>query len=180
MRASAVRVRDQFVLARYGKLSRETYRAAASPELLKVLTTPGDVWVDFDLFVEATDLACRQFGDGSTSLAREIGAYGAEANMGPWRTLAHRLLSPKVLFEMAGMLWSHHYDGGRLTTSSPRDRVVIVRLDDFPQPHALHCASIEGWMERTLKYGKPKRLELAQTACRTRGDAHCEFRSEWE
>lgn len=180
VRSSAVRIRDQFVLARYGKLSRDLYRGAASAELGRVLATPGDVWVDFGLFIEATALVCSMFEDGTPKLAREVGAYGAEANMGPWRSLAHRLLSPKLLFEMAGMLWSHHYDGGRLSTSSPADRVVVVRLDEFPQPHALHCASIEGWMDRTLRYGKPTRLSVTHTACRTRGDATCEFRAEWE
>ena len=82
VRASAVRVRDQFVLARYGKLSRASYRAKASPALARVLATPGDGWVDFALFVEATELVCREFGDGSPALARAVGAFGAEANVG--------------------------------------------------------------------------------------------------
>lgn len=180
VRASTVRVRDQFVLARFGKLSRERYRSFVSPELAKVLSTPGDVWVDFALFLEATELACRLFGDGTPRLAREIGAYGAEANMGPWRSLVHRLLSPKMILDMAGMLWSHHYDGGRLVTSAPSDRKVVVRIEDFPTPHVMHCTSIEGWLDRTLKFSKPRQLVVRQNGCKGRGDAFCELSAEWE
>ena len=180
VRASTVRVRDQFALARYGKLSRERYRSLVSPELAHVLKTPGDLWVDFPLFIEATELACKLFGDGSPRLAREIGAYGAEANVGPWRSLVHRLLSPTLILEIAGMLWSHHYDGGRLVTSSPGPRTVLVRIEDFPSPHLMHCTSIEGWLERTLKFSKPRRIEVVQTQCCGRWDAACELRADWD
>lgn len=180
VRASAVRVREQFVLARFGKLARETYRRSVSPELAHVLATPGDIWVDFDFFVEATSAICTMYGDGSTKLAREVGAFGAEANMGPWRSLVHRMLSPKMILEVAGMLWSHHYDAGKLSTTATTDRSVILKIEEFPRPHAMHCASIEGWCERTLAFSRPRRVTVRQSACRLRGDPHCELVGEWE
>jgi hypothetical protein len=180
VRSSVVRVRDQYVLARFGKLGREQYRAAASPELALLLATPGDVWVDFGYFIEATELACRLFGDGSPSLARAIGAYGAEANMGPWRSLVHRLLSPRILLELAGMLWKHHYEGGKLVVREEAPNKISLRLEDFPAPHEMHCTSIEGWCERTLRFSRPKRVSVWQTSCRARGDAACEILGEWE
>ncbi|MFO0546881.1 MAG: hypothetical protein U0271_00770 [Polyangiaceae bacterium] len=180
VRASAVRVREQFVLAKYGRLQRELYRARASPALGRVLSTPGDLWVDFDLFIEATQLVCDLCGDGSPALARAVGAYGAEANMGAWRSLVHRLLSPTLLLEIAGMLWSHHYEGGRLTTEARGEKGFTLRLEDFPRPHVLHCASIEGWCERTLAFSRPRQVAVRQLACRARGDGHCEFQGDWD
>ncbi len=180
VRASAVRVRDQYVLAKYGKLSREIYRRRASPELLSVFTTPGDVWVDFDLFLEATTLVCSEFGDGSPSLARAVGAFGAEANVGPWRAIIHRMLSPKIILEIAGMLWSHHYDGGRLLTSATGERSVSIAIEDFPRPHVMHCKSIEGWMEKTFQLSRPKHVTVQEVSCRTRGDPVCRFDGAWE
>jgi len=180
VRASTVRVREQFVLARYGKLARDQYRSQASPQLANVLATPGDVWVDFELFIEATSKVCALFGDGSPALARAIGAFGAEANMGTWRTLVHRLLSPKMILDLAGMLWSHHYDAGRLVPTSSGKRQVSLRIEDFPRPDPMHCASIEGWSERTLLFSRPKRLTVRETQCRTRGAPFCEFLGEWE
>lgn len=180
MRASAVRVREQFVLARYGKLARETFRKEASRELAQLLATPGDVWVDFDLFVEATGRVCSLFGDGTPTLARAVGAFGAEANMGPWRSLVHRLLSPKVILEVAGMLWSHHYDAGRLVTTARGDTEVSLKIQDFPRPHLMHCMSVEGWCERTLAFGRPKHVSVHQASCRARGDDCCELIGRWE
>ena len=180
VRASTVRVREQFVLARFGKLARESYRREASPALLHVLSTPGDVWVDFELFIEATERVCTMYGDGSTTLARAVGAFGAEANMGPWRSFVHRLLSPKTILDLAGMLWSHHYDAGKLVTTARGDRGVSLRLEDFPRPHPMHCASIEGWCERTLSFSRPRRITVEQIACRARGDGHCELVGHWE
>lgn len=180
VRAGTVRVRDQFVMAKYGKLARESFRKAASRELLSVLTTPGDVWVDFGLFIESTSLACKLFGDGNPHLARSIGAFGAEANMGAWRSLVYRLLSPRMVMELAGAFWSHHYDGGRLTTSLEGKSGVRVRLEDFPRPHILHCLSIAGWTQRTIELGKPRRVSVNKVKCRLEGDSACEFVGDWE
>lgn len=180
MKSATVRVRDQFVLARFGKLSRERYRAAASKELLETLTTPGDRWVDFAQFIEATELACKLFADGDPNLAREIGGYGAEANMGVWRTLVFRVLSPQTVLNIASGLWSHHYQGGRLIALPAGTDGVRVRIEDFPSPHRVHCLSIEGWLRRTIELGRPKRVVVAKTSCRLRGAEACEFHSEWE
>lgn len=180
VRASAVRVREQFVLARYGRLAQREFRAAASQELSRVLATPGDLWVPFELFVEATTRVCEKYGDGTPALAREIGAFGAEANMGPWRSFVHKMLSPKTLLEIAGMLWSHHYDGGRLTSTSALERELTVRIEDFPSPHAMHCASVEGWCERTLSLGRTRGVKVRQTACRVSGAPHCQLEARWE
>jgi len=180
VRSSVVRVRDQFVLARYGKLSRELFRRDASRALVEVITTPGDVWVDFGLFIEANELICKRFGDGSPSLARECGAYAAEANVGPWRPLLHRLLSPKLIMEIAGMLWSHHYDAGRLSTAQRGPKAMTVMVDDFPTPHVMHCASLEGWMLRTFQFSRPKHVTVREVACRTKGATACTFEGDWE
>src|SRR6185436_6042360 len=110
VRATTVRVRDHFVNARYGKTAREKFRAAGSPELRHAIISPGDGWVDFGLFIEATTLVCNMFGSGNLAIAREIGRFGAETNVGTWRAIAHKLLSPRVLLGIAAGLWSHHYE----------------------------------------------------------------------
>src|SRR5690348_5740069 len=111
VRATTVRVRDHFVNARYGKTARERFRTAASQALRNTILSSGDAWVDFDLFIEASELVCAHFGDGNLALARHIGRFGAETNMGTWRAIVHRLLSPRLLLNIAAGLWSHHYNG---------------------------------------------------------------------
>src|SRR4051812_16099989 len=87
VRAVTVRVRDRFVLARFGRLSRDRFRDGASDELRATIEAPGDHWVPFEQFVEATELACNLFAEGDLRLAREIGAFGAENAMGVWQRL---------------------------------------------------------------------------------------------
>lgn len=178
-RASAVKVRDQFVMARFGRTSRDRYRAAASPELREALDTPGDRWVDFRLFVDATELACRMFADGDEELAAEIGAFAAEANMGPWRALVHRILSPGFILGLSSQLWGHHYDGGRLSVTEIPNAGFKVRIEEFPQPARVHCLSIRGWCLGTIRLGRPKTATVEETLCRLRGDPACEFVAQW-
>jgi hypothetical protein len=180
VRATTVRVRDHFVNARYGKTARERLRAAASPLLRSVLVTTGDAWVDFGLFVEASQLVCSLFGDGNLALAREIGRYGAETNMGTWRGIIHRFLSPRTLLGVAGGLWSHHYDGGRLVFEATSECGVRAQILDFPQPHRTHCLAIEGWIERTIELARPRMVRVRKAACRLDGGRACEILASWE
>ncbi len=180
VRATTIRVRDHFVNARYGKTARERYRAAASPDLRNTLLSAGDAWVPFDLFIEASELICALFGDNNLALARHIGRFGAETNMGTWRTIVHRLLSPRILLNIAGGLWSHHYDGGRLVFEPQGELGVRARIIDFPQPHRTHCLAIEGWIERTIELGRPRSVRVRQVGCRLDGGPACEFVAEWE
>ena len=180
VRATTVRVRDHFVLARFGRTAREQYRAAASKGLLDTLTSTGDRWVDFAQFIEATELVCKLFAEGDITMARDIGRFAAETNMGVWRSLVYRVLSPSTVLSIAGGLWSHHYDGGRLAVSPEGKHGVRVRIADFPTPHRTHCLSIEGWAQRTVELGRPRRVSVVETGCRLRGAPACEMVVEWE
>ena len=180
VRAVTVRVRDRFVLARFGKTSRDRFRAATSPELRATLEMGGDHWVDFSQFVEATELACRLFNEGDLTLCRDIGAFGAENAMGVWQRLVYRVLSPATVLSIAAGVWSHHYDGGRLVAKAEGKRGVRLRIEDFPSPHRTHCLSIEGWLRRTIELGRPKRVTVIEQLCRCRGNDACELVAEWE
>lgn len=180
VQATTVRVRDHFVNARYGRTARERYRAAASPDLRATFLSSGNTWVDFRQFIEATDLACTMFASGNPALAREIGAFGAETNMGTWRAIAHRLLSPRTILNIAAGLWGHHYDGGRLEVHATGDAGVHVILANFPEPHRVHCLAIEGWIEKTISLGRPRTVRVRHVKCRLDGAPACEFAADWE
>jgi hypothetical protein len=180
VRSGTVRVRDQFVLARYGRTSRDLYRSKLSPPALETISVPGDRWVDFSQFIETTELACTLFAQGDMNLCQEIGAFGAEANMGVWRAMVYRVLSPQTVLSIAGGLWGHHYEGGRLSGVDDGEGGVRLRLEDFPTPHITHCLSIQGWLRRTLELGRPKAVRIQKRMCRLRGDALCEFHGQWK
>ncbi len=152
----------------------------ATPALREVLMAPKlKGWVEFDTFVEATTLVDRLFGKGDLALAREIGRFSADHEIGVWKSLLLRRISPGMLLGMASGVWSHHYDGGRLVSRATGATGLSVRIEGFPQPHAAHCRSIAGWMEGSLALGPRQRIEVAELSCRARGGASCEFTVRW-
>lgn len=169
---------------RFGERAAERYLAEASADLRMVLTfaTKKDAWVDFALFVEATELADKLFGRGDLALAWDMGRFGAEHNAGVWRSLVMRLLRPQTIIGIGAGLWSHHYDSGRLVMrASPGAKSSLqLQIADFAAPHRAHCLSVAGWLERTLELGGPKRVAVREDRCRTRGAASCDLSLEWE
>lgn len=180
MRGSAVLMRQSFVRTKYGSAAAEMFEARASLPLKTTLTLARqrDEWVDFGLFIEATELVDSLFGRGNLALAWEVGRFAAEHNMAFWRSLVMRVMSPPVVLAIAGSLWSHHYDTGTLDTSRSGD-AVRVRINDFLWPHRTHCMSIGGWIERTLELGRPKTVSVREVSCRTRGGEFCEYALTW-
>jgi hypothetical protein len=152
----------------------------ASPALRDVLAlSRGDDWVDFALFIEATELVDSVLGRGDNGLAREIGRFSATHGVGVWKGLLMRRISPSLLLSVASGVWSHHYDGGRLASRANGPNGLIVRLESFPQPHITHCASIAGWMQGSLELNPKRRVDVREVACRTRGALACEFNLAW-
>jgi hypothetical protein len=180
VRRSAVVMRQRYVEAKYAQAGLERFEARATLALKTALASEysRQEWVDFDLFVEATELVDALFGHGNLAVAWDIGRFAAEHNIGFWRSVMLRVVSPTVILGMAGSLWSHHYDTGRLVVT-PESDGVQVRIIDFLRPHRTHCLSIGGWMERSLELGPSKQVRVREVACRTRGEETCAFVLSW-
>lgn len=179
-------MRQHFVKARFGTTGAELFQARASAELRMALSIAQqrDEWVDFGLFIEATELVDRLFGRGDLAMAWEVGRYAAEHNIGVWRSLIMRVMSPSILMSIATSLWTHHYDSGKLVVreeeSDSEKNQVRVSIAEFRSPHRTHCMSIGGWIERSLELGRPKSVRVREVACRARHGASCEFALTWK
>lgn len=173
-------MRQSYVETKYSHAGLEKWTLRATPALKAVLSRSHihEEWVDFALFVEATELVDTIFGHGNLALAWDIGRFAAEHNIGFWRSVMMRVVSPTIVLSMAGSLWSHHYDTGRLVATREGDGVQ-VRILDFLRPHRTHCLSIGGWMERSLELGPSKQVRVREVSCRTRGDESCAFVLAW-
>ncbi|MFO0613970.1 MAG: hypothetical protein U0414_15365 [Polyangiaceae bacterium] len=174
-----VRVRDQFVMAKYGKPARESFRKAALRELVAVLTTPGDVSTDFGLFIESTSLVCELFGTGTrTSRARSA----RSARRRTWArgaALVYRLLSPRMVMELAGGLLSHHYDGGRPSTSLEGSTVCASASRTSLAP--TRCTlPLRGGRSGPSSSAQPRRVSVTKVKCRLEGHPARGGSSEWE
>jgi hypothetical protein len=181
VRASAVLMRKHYVRDRHGVHAEARYLAAASPELAATLQTAEKVddWVDFALFVEATELVDKLFGRGDLMLAWDVGRFAAEHNLGVWKALVMKVLSPKTVINIATGLWGHHYDSGKLQATEEGTHGLRLRIVDFPTPARAHCLSIGGWTERTLELGRPKSVTVREEKCRVKGADACELTLLW-
>jgi hypothetical protein len=119
------------------------------------------------------------FAKGDMMLAWEIGRFAASHNIGVWKGLFMRHVTPVMVLGVAAGLWSHHYDGGRLASRATGPSSMSVSIIDFPTPHRAHCLSIGGWIHGTLELGPRKNASVSEMACRTQGAALCEFRIAW-
>lgn len=182
VQAATVRVRQAFAEERFGKDAAERLRRAASPELRVLLSTtetPPGGWVPFALFVEVNELVDREFGRGDGALIWEAGRFAASHNVGAWKGLIMRHVTPGMLVGLAASLWSKHYDGGRLVSRSAGGTSLVVSIVDFPEPHPAHCKAIGGWMLGSLELGPRKSPSVLELSCRASGAAICEFRLSW-
>lgn len=182
-RGRAILMRKKFVNAKFGASAVELLESRASPELRAALSLAEqhDSWVDFGLFIEATELVDRLFGRGDLAIAWDVGRFAAENNIGVWRSIVMRFVSPNTVLNIASSVWSHHYDTGRLVAAPEEDHLgVRMSIVDFLWPHRTHCLSIGGWIERTLEFGKPKRVDVKELSCRAKGGLQCTFLLKWE
>jgi hypothetical protein len=86
-------------------------------------------------------------------------------------------VSPSVAFDHAPEYWVKHYDTGRLIAVDLDDEKghAIIHLHDF-KVHPLYCKYLEGYFQRLFKFMYPKsRIEITETQCMCRDDAHHEF-----
>src|SRR5262245_6121196 len=135
--ASALRVRLDFVRARFGEAGAELYRSSGSAALKLFFAghEPPDTWVDLRLFAEANVLLDSLFGTGNLALVRAAGHYAALHNAGVWRTLFEKGVDPAKFVEIIGGIWHRHFDGGNLIRSVAGERKVQLEIRGMPWPH---------------------------------------------
>ena len=182
VQAAVVRVREAFVLHKFGKLAHEKYRSEASPALRGMLAAPDpkDGWVDFDLFIEAIALADRLFAAGDLRTAWDIGRFAASYNQGFWRALVMKRVGPVLIMRMGSMVWSRHYDSGKTVIEETGKNEIVLQILDFARPHRAHCLSVMGWMAGIMELGPRTDVRVEEVRCRLDGGAACSVRCKWE
>jgi hypothetical protein len=183
VQASTVRMRDAYVEHHFGIEGRQKFRQAASSALRNLVVTtaqPKAGWVAFDLFIEATVLVDRLFGNGDLELAWDIGKFASNHAVGVWKRLIMRHVRPATLLGLTAGVWSHHYEGGRLISRSLGTHGLYITIAEFPQPHRAHCLSVGGWMAGSLVMGPRRNTQVRELSCRARGEPTCDFQLTWE
>jgi hypothetical protein len=137
-------------------------------------------WYPFEQFVELNEVLDRLFGKGDLGIVKELGRYGADANLKTIYRLFYKVGTVHWILGRAVRLWSAHYDSGYLEVATRGPKAAVLRLRGFATPHRAHCLSWQGWAERSIELSGGKHPVIEESLCRTRGDDLCQLDIVWE
>ncbi len=155
--------------------------AQCSPELREGIERGFSkaAWYPFEQFVELNLVIDRLFGTGDMGLVKQLGRYGADANLTTIYRLFFKVGSVQWILGRSVRLWSAHYDSGFLEVATRGPKAAVLRIRGFATPHQAHCLSVAGWAERSIELSGGKDVALDELDCRARGGARCRMRVRW-
>lgn len=181
MKGSALASRLLWVRLGHGEAGLERLEHQASPELSPTLVNGVAMsrWYPFDQFIELNVLIDRLFGTGDLALVKELGKFGAEANLKTVYKLFYKVGTVRWILGRAARLWGAHYDSGEMQIVEERPGEGILEIVGFDTPHVVHCMSVAAWAEKSVEISGGKEAAVDDLQCRARGDARCLLRARW-
>ena len=182
VKGSALSSRVLWVQLEHGEAGYQRLLAQVSPELKTTIEMGVNKakWYPFDQFVELNLVLDRIFGKGDLSLIRELGRYGADANLKTIYRLFYKVGTVHWILGRAVRLWTAHYDSGYTEVATRGPKAAVMRIRGFATPHPAHCLSVLGWMQRSIELSGGQRAIIEESMCRTRGDDYCQMDATWE
>jgi hypothetical protein len=182
VKGSALTSRILWVQLGHGDSGRDRLLAQCSPELRANIEQgiSKAKWYPFEQFIELNVTIDRLFGKGDLSLVKELGRYGADANLTTIYRLFYKVGTTHWILGRAVRLWSAHYDSGYLEVLTRGPKTAVLRIRGFATPHRAHCLSVQGWAERSIELSGGVGVETDEPLCRLRGDEMCQLEAKWE
>jgi hypothetical protein len=182
VKGSAIASRALWVSLQHGDDGVKKLRSAVKPSTREALDGHIDKasWYTFDVFVDLNESIDRVFGAGDLALVKQLGRFGADANLKTVYRLFYMVGTVKWILDRAARLWDLHYDSGRFLLIRKPGNEVEGRIVRFATPHRTHCLSVMGWVERSVELSGGKEVKLVESACRARGDDDCAFECSWK
>lgn len=181
VKGSALSTRVLWVSLNHGQAGVARLAEAASPAL-RVVLTQGVVratWYPSALFVELNERIDALFGAGDLALVRELGRFGAEANLTTIYRLFYKVGTIQWILGRASRLWGLHYDSGRMLLRKVGADAVEMEIADYDQPHRAHCLAVMGWIEKSIELSGGTAVQCEERSCRAIGDARCRWLMRW-
>jgi len=181
VKGSALASRVNWVRLNHGPDGVEKLCEAVSPRLAAEVREGIKVanWYEFEKFIELNTEIDRLFGTGDGALIRELGSWGAEANLTTIYRLFYKVGTIRWVMARAARLWHLHYDDGRLTLRELAGNEIELAIEDFPTPHCAHCQSVMGWAEKSIQLSGGEDVKASIAACRHQGATVCRIRGRW-
>ena len=165
----------KYIEERYGQDALGTVIRACSPATRETYTSSIAInWHPVEELCELVDVAEAQLDSVRRTLAQEIGAAGARANMkGMLLRLAFYWGKPEFLMKRAAGLWRQFNDEGMMDLLHMDDRLVRLEVRDVVHPRATFCRLLNGWCIETATALGIVNVHATHTECRALGGARC-------
>jgi hypothetical protein len=159
----------------YGQEALGEIIRACSPAVRETYTSSIAInWHPVEELTELVEVAAQHLLRPSETVAHDIGAAGARANMkGTLLRIAFYWGKPEFLMKRAAGLWRQFNDEGTMSVLHMDDRVVRVEVSGISRPNGTFCAIINGWCHETALALGIRSATSHHVQCRARGDAHC-------
>jgi hypothetical protein len=182
VKGSALASRVLWVRLERGEAGLARLVARASPALRATIERGVEKarWYPFEQFIELNLAIDQLFGNGDLALVRQLGRYGADANLTTIYRLFFKVGTVHWILGRAVRLWDAHYDSGRMGVVPRGPTSALLRIHAFATPHPAHCLSVLGWCERSIELSGGKHPVMEETRCRTRGDELCQIKATWD
>jgi hypothetical protein len=182
VKGSALASRILWAQLEHGDAGYQRLLSQVSPELRAMIEVGINkaTWYPFEQFVELNLVMDRVFGNGDMALIKELGRYGADANLTTIYRLFYKVGTVHWILGRAVRLWSAHYDSGYCEVATRGSRAAILRVRGFATPHRAHCLSVIGWCERSIELSGGRAPIVSETFCRTRDDDLCQLDVSWD
>ena len=172
-----------FVRERFGADGLERVLAACRPELRvreRLATSNAIHWIPQAELGELLGAADRVLGIGDGKMAEAIGAASARRNL---RHMALRLAffvaRPEFLMRRVAGVWRQFNEHGEMLVRSFQDGRMTAELVGVPDPNAMVCCSVTGWLYEAGVATGMRDLIAEHTECRGRGGARCLWSLRW-
>jgi len=167
----------KYIEEEYGQQSLGEIIRACSPPVRETYTSSIAInWHPVEELTELVEVAAQKLGRKTLSLAQDVGAAGARANMkGMLLRIAFYWGKPEFLMKRAAGLWRQFNDEGSMALVHMDDRVLRVEVSGVTNPSATFCAIINGWCHETAKALGVRDAIAQHVECRAKGGARCMF-----
>lgn len=170
-----------YITDQFGEEALRRFLDALPPEIRSIYESSVVAgWVPASAVRIGYQTINRMFGDGSSSIYHDIGAWGARNDLPRFFKGVLGLASPSLVFEFLGSMWRAYYNSGRLRVERAERNRLVVHLTDFEDACDEICSDVAGFSEALLETLKIRNPRVRHIACRSTGAPCCIFEGTWE
>ena len=170
-----------FIKKKYGDQTYTQILAALPAEDQKLLSGAIllDQWYPSAVLERYRQAILSHFKDEGFAVMEEMGRNSADFALTTIYRVFLSLSSPMFIIKKSGSLWPRYFDTGRVEIVENGKTDVTVKIVAWEDASPSLCALMRGYFAKTMELSGGRLIQVKETACRSKGDPHCEFRVIW-